>query len=858
MSLSISTRSIFAFTHSLPAPHALPWVDSGHESNTPYDPVYTYDKEFFFQMHGRTYLCYVRDNFNMPEIHNVEGYVEFYFGDPAGHGMWCGSDQGGYWGFGLSGGAYPEITPDLPWVDTTHDMIYVDPSATFNGGYGTINPGYVGQNSVIFPANLFPSPSSQFKLPDTGQTACYDSIGNVITCPAPGQPLAQDGSYSINPMSFTDNDDGTVTDNNTRLVWQKETDGQIYHWFEANGIYDALYNPNSKNVCGNLLLGGQGGWRVPSNKELLSLVNYNNIFPAIDPIFTNTRPYDHWTSTTLQSDPTIAITVHFDWGGNGAYYKHSPVCHVRCVKSENITPQSFTDNGDGTVTDNATGLVWQQDTPSYMPWESALNYCEGLNLADHMDWRLPNNKELISIADETKYNPAIDTVFFPNTYSSHYWASTTIQVTFESAFAVLFENGLNFHAGKGINLPVRCVRGGQAQPPTPPSCTYTYSDWGACQSDGTQTRSVLMTTPEGCTGTPVLSQSCNYIPPAKLTVAPDPVTGGIITGPGIKCGTDNQGSYGSCQNSYTVGSSITLTATSMPGCTFSQWDGGWPFNPMTFNINSDVQVKAIFTCVSTYSVSGTITNLTGGPLSGVNVTLSNTNVSYSTQTDSNGHYSFLYLVNGSYTITPTMAGYSFNPENRNVIVRRRDIINRNFKGERIPLIISVPFLPQVPPGIWARSNNCGQTSVLMVISYLNKAQPTPQGIIGIDDWLFQKYSDPVNNYNGSVTNTTKLEAVAKEYAGFINSFKVNGWSLDNIKSQIDLGNPVIAAVTARYLSNRGYGHMGGHFVVVTGYNDTNIICNDPGTRSGQNKYYSNTDFRRAFLSQGGSAVVLLP
>jgi hypothetical protein len=49
--------------------------------------------------------------------------------------------------------------------------------------------------------------------------------------------------------------------------------------------------------------------------------------------------------------------------------------------------------------------------------------------------------------------------------------------------------------------------------PSPTTCTYTYDVWGACQSNNTQTRIVLTTTPAGCTGTPVVSQACTYTPP---------------------------------------------------------------------------------------------------------------------------------------------------------------------------------------------------------------------------------------------------------------------------------------------------------------------------------------------------------
>lgn len=66
-------------------------------------------------------------------------------------------------------------------------------------------------------------------------------------------------------------------------------------------------------------------------------------------------------------------------------------------------------NGNGTVTDSSTGLVWQQAEPGTMSWDSALAYCEGLSLTGANDWRLPNIKELESLTDDTRISPALDT-----------------------------------------------------------------------------------------------------------------------------------------------------------------------------------------------------------------------------------------------------------------------------------------------------------------------------------------------------------------------------------------------------------------------------------------------------------------
>jgi len=118
----------------------------------------------------------------------------------------------------------------------------------------------------------------------------------------------------------------------------------------------------------------------------------------------------------------------------------------------------FYDNGDGTVTDNNTRLMWQQGEGGSMTWEDAISYCEGLTLAGHTDWRLPNIKELESITDD---NIDIDTNFFPDVNASHYWSSTTRASDSSIAWFVNFSYGQVARYYKSTSNYVRCVRGGQ-------------------------------------------------------------------------------------------------------------------------------------------------------------------------------------------------------------------------------------------------------------------------------------------------------------------------------------------------------------------------------------------------------------
>ena len=96
---------------------------------------------------------------------------------------------------------------------------------------------------------------------------------------------------------------------------------------------------------------------------------------------------------------------------------------------------NFIDNGDGTITDLATGLMWMQaDSGTTMNWEDAHAYAEGLVSAGYDDWRLPNAKELQSIVDYTRapdatspspQSPAIDPIFNLTSDDSFFWTGTT-------------------------------------------------------------------------------------------------------------------------------------------------------------------------------------------------------------------------------------------------------------------------------------------------------------------------------------------------------------------------------------------------------------------------------------------------
>jgi hypothetical protein len=152
--------------------------------------------------------------------------------------------------------------------------------------------------------------------------------------------------------------------------------------------------------------------------------------------------------------------------------------------------ESYTNNGNGTVTDDVTGLMWQQtpagDAGAYptFSWAAAPGYCASLALASHQDWRLPTLIELLSIVDDAVNGPSINTTYFPGTPSTSFWSSTpTAASSGTGSWSVDFSYGEPNISAPVNAFAVRCVRGG-ASPfasspgPAPPG-RYTTTGSGA-------------------------------------------------------------------------------------------------------------------------------------------------------------------------------------------------------------------------------------------------------------------------------------------------------------------------------------------------------------------------------------------
>ncbi len=346
---------------------------------------------------------------------------------------------------------------------------------------------------------LMASPALSWPIPDTGQTKCYDFSGDEILCHHPVEPFyGQDATYTINPPSYTKLGYGgeelpdtatewiMVQDDVTGLIWEvkQNKDGNedydnpndadnAYTWYDSNPENnggdpgtpgDGTDTVDFINALNAKSFGGFSDWRLPLPEELQSIVNYGAWEPAEDgEFFPNTASSCYWSSSSHAANPSSAWLVYFLDGlvsnGDKSYNNHA-----RAVRAGQ--PRSFDYliiNGDGTVTDTWTGLMWQQvGSDSDMSWADALSDSEWMTLGGYADWRLPNIKELASIVDRGRYDPAIDETVFSGDLSIDYWSSSSHAGGPGNAWDVNFSNGYVHDYSKSYSNRVRAVRGGQS------------------------------------------------------------------------------------------------------------------------------------------------------------------------------------------------------------------------------------------------------------------------------------------------------------------------------------------------------------------------------------------------------------
>ncbi|MBU2650411.1 MAG: DUF1566 domain-containing protein [Bacteroidetes bacterium] len=287
--------------------------------------------------------------------------------------------------------------------------------------------------------------SQSYEIVGTNQTIFYDNSAEILA-PSTSQAFyGQDAMYPGNIPSYTDHGDGTVTDNVTGLMWQQSAD------LNGDGtinVADKFSYQSSLIYADTLALAGYTDWRLPTIKELYSLILFSGLDisgpnPTVFVPFIDDEVFEfgygdesagerlidaQYASLTLYVSTSMGgmetmFGVNFADGRIKGYPLTMPgvgdkLFYVKCVRGgQNYGVNSFSNNGNGTISDNSTGLMWtQDDNGEPLSWEEALEHAETSVFAGYTDWRLPDAKELQSIVDYTRSpattsSSAIDPLF---------------------------------------------------------------------------------------------------------------------------------------------------------------------------------------------------------------------------------------------------------------------------------------------------------------------------------------------------------------------------------------------------------------------------------------------------------------
>ncbi len=304
---------------------------------------------------------------------------------------------------------------------------------------------------------------SDYPIVGTNQTIFYGS-NSVINEPSSGAAFfGQNANYTGNGINYVDNGDETITDMVTGLMWQKNAGNKMTYDQAVSGAE-------------SFELGGYSDWRLPSIKELYSLIifsgedpsGYNgtstsNLIPFIDTDFFDFEYGDPNAGERIIDSQFATSNIDVGdsefGGGNLMFgvnfadgrikgYPTGPmpgqsqgktffVLYVR--GNTNYGKNIFSEKSSGVITDSATGLMWiKDDSGAGMTWEEALKYAEEKEYAGFSDWRLPSVKELQSIVDYSRApgatnSAAIDPIFNCSEITNeggqidypYFWSGTT-------------------------------------------------------------------------------------------------------------------------------------------------------------------------------------------------------------------------------------------------------------------------------------------------------------------------------------------------------------------------------------------------------------------------------------------------
>lgn len=423
-----------------------------------------------------------------------------------------------------------DVTSYSSWVQSAVASITVFPTAMDNGASIDVNGSATQSRTASSSIELSPGPNTiMIHVTSEDRTAnktyvieLYRAVGLPKTGQSVSYGAGDDGDLEKGLVwpspRFVDSGDGTITDNLTALTWVRNgnlmvtrdpdfdtddtaNDGAVT-WQHALDYVALLNSGNYAN---------HSDWRLPNRKELRSLANYgqsDSVSWLNDQGFLGVEwDNSYWASTTYVPLASLAMIVDMDVGGTATWPKSQTgyVLAVRAGESGGQvglprTGQSlcynssgnvlsctdtgqdgdlqqgiawpgprFVDNGNGTITDRLTGLMWDQNgnrAGGSRTWDQALSDCSSLSLGGHSDWRLPNYSELESLinageADSAAWLNARGFSGVMGGYGNLYWSSTTLGAYTTTAWHIQLSYGFATNEAKTNSHYALAVRDGQ-------------------------------------------------------------------------------------------------------------------------------------------------------------------------------------------------------------------------------------------------------------------------------------------------------------------------------------------------------------------------------------------------------------
>lgn len=362
--------------------------------------------------------------------------------------------------------------------------------------------------------------SGKYPIVDTGQIEFFNNTNEIQKPNKQSSFYGQDAQYTGNQPSYTDNGNGTITDNVTDLIWQKG--------------YEVMSYDEAVRKVKNFKLAGKSDWRIPTIKEAYSLIQFSGVDLSPNQMqgydggspFVDTRYFEFAYGSNGDRDIDVQIlssTIYKGTTMGGAEtvfgvnladgrIKGYPIFDPRKRAGKFFTVRfvrgnteygknNFIDNGDGTISDKATRLMWQKgDSQEGMNWQEALEWVTQKNKENYLgynNWRLPNVKELQSIVDYSRSpqetsSAAINPIFEISSIQDEggnnnypfFWSSTThknsrnagaaLYVSFGEALGYFYKPGSGMqgrihkppHGGRRTGPQGGGMRGGRLQDDT--------------------------------------------------------------------------------------------------------------------------------------------------------------------------------------------------------------------------------------------------------------------------------------------------------------------------------------------------------------------------------------------------------